>query len=85
MALYTRDEKKVEYLELIYDLVFVYMAGRNNSLLVPVEGGFITPQSFLAYVLCTLTIIQLWNFTTIYINLFGRNSLRDHVFLCVNM
>ena len=85
MDLFTRDEKKVEYLELIYDLVFVYMAGRNNSLLVPVEGGFITPQSFLAYVLCTLTIIQLWNFTTFYINLFGRNSLRDHVFLCVNM
>lgn len=85
MELFTRDEKKVEYLELIYDLVFVYMAGRNNALLVPVEGGFVPPMNFLGYVLCTLTIIQLWNFTTFYINLFGRNGLRDHVFLCVNM
>ena len=26
-------EKKVEYIELIYDLIFVYIIGRNNSLL----------------------------------------------------
>ena len=85
MDLFTREEKKVEYLELIYDLVFVYMVGRNNSLLEPVEGGFISPASFLSYVICTLAIIQIWNFTTFYINMFGRNGLRDHVFLCINM
>lgn len=85
MDLFERDERKVEYLELIYDLVFVYMVGRNNSLLVHMEGGFITASSFLAYVLCTLAIIQIWNFTTFYINMFGRNGLRDHVFLCINM
>ena len=85
MDLFARDEKKVEYLELIYDLVFVYMVGRNNSLLEPVPGGFISPASFISYVLCTLAIIQIWNFTTFYINMFGRNGLRDHVFLCVNM
>lgn len=28
-----KEEKKVEYLELIYDLIFVYLIGRNNSLL----------------------------------------------------
>ncbi len=28
-----QDEKKVEYIELIYDLIFVYLIGRNNSLL----------------------------------------------------
>lgn len=85
MDLFTRDEKKVEYLELIYDLVFVYMVGRNNSLLEPAAGGFISPSSFISYVLCTLAIIQIWNFTTFYINMFGRNGLRDHVFLCINM
>ena len=25
-------EKKVEYIELIYDLIFVYIIGRNNQL-----------------------------------------------------
>ncbi len=85
MDLFTREEKKVEYLELIYDLVFVYMVGRNNSLLEHMEGGFIAPTAVLAYVICTLAIIQIWNFTTFYINMFGRNGLRDHIFLCVNM
>lgn len=79
------EEKKVEYLELIYDLVFVYMAGRNNALLGHIEDGFVSLDSFLAYILCTLAIIQIWNFTTFYINLFGRNGVRDHVFLLVTM
>lgn len=79
------EEKKVEYLELIYDLVFVYMVGRNNALLSHFENGFVSGVAFVAYVLCTLAIIQIWNFTTFYINMFGRNGIRDHVFLLINM
>ena len=80
-----KDEKKVEYIELIYDLIFVYMVGRNNTLIHDIQNGFVNPRSFIAYVLCTLAIIQIWNFTTFYINMFGRNSVRDHVFLFINM
>ena len=80
-----KDEKKVEYLELIYDLVFVYMVGRNNSLLNSFENGFFSGTAFLSFVICTLTIIQIWYYTTFYINMFGRNGLRDHVFLLTNM
>lgn len=80
-----KKEKKVEYLELIYDLIFVYMIGRNNALLHVTEDGFVKPHAFLAYILCTLAVIQIWNYTTFYINMFGRNSARDHVFLFVNM
>lgn len=78
-------EKKVEYIELIYDLIFVYMVGRNNGILSNVENGFVQPATFLAYVLCTLAIIQIWNFTTFYINMFGRNGARDYIFLFINM
>lgn len=85
MIQFNKDEKKVEYLELIYDLVFVYMVGRNNSLLSNYENGFFSGTAFLAFVICTLTIIQIWHFTTYYINMFGRNGLRDHVFLLTNM
>ena len=85
MPLLKTDETKVEYLELIYDLVFVYMAGRNNALLGHFEGGFVSLDAFLAYILCTLAIIQIWNFTTFYINMFGRNGVRDHVFLLITM
>ena len=41
MADLQAKEKKVEYLELIYDLIFVYLIGRNNSLLQQIEDGFI--------------------------------------------
>ena len=84
-TLLEQKEKKVEYLELIYDLIFVYMVGRNNSLLHHFSNGFVDPNAFASYVLVTLAIIQIWNFTTFYINMFGRNGVRDHIFLFVNM
>ena len=80
-----KEERKVEYSELIYDLIFVYIIGRNNSLLHDVGGGFVSLGTFIAYVLCTLAVIQIWNFTTFYINMYGRNGLRDHIFMFVNM
>ena len=80
-----KQEKKVEYLELIYDLIFVYIIGRNNSLLHNLENGFVSGPTFLAYVLCSLAIIQIWNFSTFYINMHGRNGLRDHIALFLNM
>ena len=81
----SKEEKKVEYLELIYDLVFVYIVGRNNSLLMNIEGGFVKGTTFLAYILSSLAVIQIWNFTTFYINMHGRNSVRDHISLFLNM
>lgn len=78
-------EKKVEYIELIYDLIFVYIIGRNNSLLHHFSNGFFDTTAFLAYIMTTLAIIQIWNFTTYYINIYGRHSVRDHVFLFINM
>ena len=36
-----KEEKKVEYLELIYDLIFVYVIGRNNQVLHYIENGAI--------------------------------------------
>lgn len=83
--LFSKDEKKVEYVELIYDLIFVYIIGRNNSILQDISGGFLGFETVFTYILCTLAVIQIWNFTTYYINLYGRNSVRDCVFLFINM
>ena len=80
-----KKEKKVEYVELIYDLIFVYIIGRNNSLLHHITNGFVDPLSFVSYVLCTLAVIQIWNFSTYYINIYGKHSVREHVFLFLNM
>lgn len=80
-----KKEKKVEYIELIYDLIFVYMVGRNNSLLHNISGGFVKPGVFLAYIFATLAVIQIWNYTTFYINVYGKNKARQYVFLFINM
>ena len=80
-----KKEKKVEYIELIYDLIFVYIIGRNNSLLHHFEGGFVEAKAFFAYILCTLAVIQIWNFSTFYINMFGKNRAREYIFLFINM
>lgn len=79
------EEKRVGYIELIYDLVFVYMVGRDTELLESFSNGFVDAKAFIIYIICTLSIIQIWNFTTFYINMFGRNGLRDHLFLLLNM
>lgn len=80
-----KEEKKVEYLELIYDLIFVYIIGKNNSLLHNVVNGFIPVPVFLAYILSGLAIIQIWCFSTFYTNMHGKNSIRDHIFIFTNM
>lgn len=82
---FDKKEKKVEYVELIYDLIFVYIIGRNNTLLHATENGFVEAGMFMAYIMCTLAVIQIWTFTTYYINLYGRNSPRDYIFMFINM
>ena len=81
----SKEEKKVEYIELIYDLIFVYIIGRNSNLIHHIENGFISPDLFLTYILCTLIAIQIWNYTNFYINRYGSNGLKEHLLMLVNM
>ena len=79
------DNKKVEYLELIYDLIFVYLIGRSNALLYSTPGGFFTLQSFVTYLISSLIILQVWATSTFYINRYGNNGTGDHIILFLNM
>lgn len=80
-----QEEKKVEYVELIYDLIFVYMIGRNNSLVAHLSGGFFDPSLYLTYVLITLITIQIWYLTTLFINRYGSNDFTEYIGLFINM
>ena len=79
------SEKKVEYIELVYDLIFVYIIGTNNHLLHVMRDGFIAHYSFLTYVLTALIILQIWYYTTIFINRYGENDRRMYIAIFVNM
>ena len=83
--LFHGGEKKVEYIELVYDLIFVYLVGRNNALLHTTENGFFTASTYATYIVATLVILQVWYFSTLFINRYGTNGVADHVFLFVNM
>ncbi len=78
-------EKKVEYIELIYDLIFVYLIGRNASLLDRIEAGFISYTTFLDFFISSIIVLQIWHDTTLFINRFGKNSPGDKVMMLINM
>ncbi len=80
-----QQEKKVEYIELIYDLIFVYLIGRSNSLLDRIEGGFVSFGTFVNYLLASLIVIQIWYHSSLFINRFGKNSVGDKIMLFINM
>ena len=74
-----KGEKKVEYIELIYDLIFVYLLGHSNELLFHMQGGFFTFQTYITFLYSTLVILQIWYFSTLYINRYGSNSAADYI------
>lgn len=78
-------EKKVEYIELIYDLIFVYLLGRSASLLDRVEAGFLSFSTIAQYLASSLIFIQIWYYSTLYINRYGKNGVRENVMLMINM
>ena len=80
-----KQEKKVEYIELIYDLIFVYIIGRNNHLLHIMENGFISGSAFLTYMVTTLIILQIWYYTTLFVNRYGENDKQMYMGIFVNM
>lgn len=84
-TLFSKEEKKVEYIELIYDLIFVYIVGRNNSLLHTAAGGFIPPAAYLTYIITTMIALQIWYFSVLFINRYGSNRLIEHIGLFINM
>lgn len=79
------ESKKVEYIELIYDLIFVFLLQQDNALLKLNADGFFGPNEFTTYLYSTLIVLQVWVFSIIYINRYGENSVLDHVFLFANM
>ena len=79
------EEKKVEYIELIYDLIFVYFIGRNNELLHHTDGGFLTLGTYANFLIGILVILQIWYFSTLYINRYGDNSYHNTIGLFINM
>lgn len=80
-----KSDKKVEYIELIYDLIFVFLLQQDNELLALNADGFFGINEFMTYAYSTLIVLQVWVFSVMYINRYGENTIADHCFLFANM
>ena len=78
------EERKVEYIELIYDLIFVHTIGRCGSLL-KLENGVPDKSVYLTFLLFSVAILEIWYFSTLFINRFPQHPIQRNVCVFVNM
>ena len=78
-------EKKVELIELFYDLIFVYAISRLTSLISePVNGGIALDNLFV-YVIISFVILQAWLYFTNYVNRYGEWKWYEYLIACLSM
>ncbi|MBR1856201.1 MAG: low temperature requirement protein A [Oribacterium sp.] len=78
-------EKKVEYIELFYDLIFVYSLRTINAMFHSYEESFPPAEAILTFIFLTAVVMQIWMFTTMFFNRYGRKALRDYISILTNM
>ena len=78
-------EKKVEYVELFFDLIFVYSLRTINAMFHAYEHSFPPMSAIRTFLLLTAVVMQVWMFTTMFFNRYGRKSLRDYLSIFLNM
>ena len=79
-------QKKVELIELFYDLIYVYAISRLQLLIDGGTGqaeGFV--PSFTRYLVFCLIILQGWLYLTNYVNRYGKWRLYDYFLIPINM
>lgn len=78
-------EKRVELIELFYDLIFVYAISKLTSLISePINGG-IDLNALFVYVITSFVILQAWLYFTNYVNHYGEWKWYEYLIACINM
>ncbi|WP_409289140.1 low temperature requirement protein A [Peribacillus sp. SCS-37] len=78
-------EKKVTWLELFYDLLFVAAVAAATHVLLHVEEGHIHFEYLLKFVLIFVPIWWAWVGQTMFVNRFGKDLLHQRLFLFLQM
>ena len=78
-------KKRVELIELFYDLIYVYAISRMTMVIEEPEGGIITPEMFFRYFVFSFVILQAWLYLTNYVNRYGRWKWYEYALTAVNM
>ena len=78
-------EKKVELIELFYDLIYVYAISKLTMLIEEPENGVIPFAGFFRYLVVCFVILQAWLYLTNYVNRYGRWKWYEYGLTAVNM
>ena len=78
-------EKRVELIELFYDLIYVYAISRLTLLIEEPVRGIISMAGFLRYIVICFVILQAWLYLTNYVNRYGRWKWYEYALTAVNM
>jgi low temperature requirement protein LtrA len=79
------EDKKVTWLELFYDLLFVAAVATATHVLLHVEEGYIHPEYLLKFALIFIPIWWAWTGQTMFINRFGQDFLHQRIFMILQM
>ena len=77
--------KKVELTELFYDLVYVYTISQLTSIIHHAHHGVVGLQSFFNFSVGLIIFVNSWMVQTVFTNRFGSNSLRNIIFMFLQM
>lgn len=78
-------EKKVTWLELFYDLLFVAAISKATHVLLHVEHGTISVEHLSKFVLIFIPIWWAWVGQTVYNNRFGRDLSSHRIFMILQL
>ena len=78
-------EKKVELIELFYDLIFVYAISKLTALISEPVNGTVALNNFFVYIITSFVILQAWLYFTNYVNRYGQWQWHEYLLAIVNM
>ncbi|RNB90724.1 low temperature requirement protein A [Brevibacillus fluminis] len=78
-------EKKVTWLELFYDLLFVAAVSKAGHVLLHVESGVVPIEYLTKFVLIFVPIWWAWVGQSLFVNRFGQDILSHRIFLIVQL
>lgn len=79
------EEKKVTWLELFYDLLFVAAVATATHALLHVEDGVVHAEYIVKFILMFIPIWWAWTGQTMFVNRFGQDFLHQRIFMILQM
>lgn len=78
-------EKKVTWLELFYDLLFVAAVAKASHVLLHVEDEILSLETLGKFVMIFIPIWWAWVGQTLFVNRFGQDSVTHRIFLIIQL